>query len=263
VIKSLFTSATGMNAQVTYIDNTSNNIANVNTNGFKKGQVDFQDLIYINAKAPGSDVAQGLQVPTGLQIGSGSRVSSITKVFTTGALINTQNPFDVAVEGDGLFQVTLPSGELRYTRDGALRVNAQGSLVTSDGFLISPQITIPQGVVSVSIGSDGTVSAQNAGALNASTVLGQLTLVRFVNPAGLSAEGRNLFAETASSGAPVIATPGQNGVGLTRQGFLERSNVDVVTELINLILAQRAYEFNTRAVRTADNMLASTTDLVR
>lgn len=263
MIKALFTSATGMNAQTTYIDNTANNIANVNTNGFKKGQVDFQDLVYVTQRVPGSDVAQGLQVPTGLQIGSGVRVASVTKVFTEGALVNTQNPFDVAVEGDGFFQVTLPSGELRYTRDGALRVNAQGSLVTSDGFLITPQITIPQGVVSVSVGTDGTVTAINAGALNASVNLGQLTLVRFVNPAGLSAEGRNLFAETASSGAPVIATPGQNGVGFTRQGFLERANVDVVTELINLILAQRAYEFNTRAVRTADNMLASTTDLVR
>ncbi|AMV25016.1 Flagellar basal-body rod protein FlgG [Gemmata sp. SH-PL17] len=263
MIKALFTSATGMSVQTTSIDNTSNNIANVNTNGFKKGQADFQDLIYVNQRTPGSDAAQGLQVPTGLQIGSGARVAGITKVFTEGALVNTQNPFDVAVEGEGFFQVTLPSGELRYTRDGALRLNAQGSLVTSDGFLISPQITIPTSAVAVSVGSDGTISVQNAGALNASTVLGQLTLVRFQNPAGLSAEGRNLFAETASSGAPLIATPGQNGVGLTRQGFLERSNVDVVTELVNLILAQRAYEFNTRAVRTADNMLASTTDLIR
>lgn len=263
MIKALFTSATGMNVQTTAIDNTSNNIANVNTNGFKKGQADFQDLLYVNQRAPGSDAAAGLQVPTGLQIGSGARVSGITKVFTTGALVNTQNPFDVAVEGEGFFQVTLPSGELRYTRDGALRLNAQGNLVTSDGFLISPQVTIPTQAVSVSVGSDGTISVQNAGALNSSTVLGQLTLVRFQNPAGLSAEGRNLFAETASSGTPLIATPGQNGVGFTRQGFLERSNVDVVSELINLILAQRAYEFNTRAVRTADNMLASTTDLIR
>ena len=263
MIRALFTSATGMNVQSTTIDNTANNLANVNTNGFKKGQADFQDLIYVTERVPGSEAAQGLQVPTGLQIGSGARVAGITKVFTAGSLTNTANPLDLAIEGGGFLQVTLPSGELRYTRDGALRVNAQGSLVTSDGFLISPQITIPQGVVSVSVGSDGTISAQNAGALNASTNLGQLTLVRFVNPAGLSAEGRNLFAETASSGAPVIATPGQNGVGFTRQGFLERSNVDVVTELINLILAQRAYEFNTRAVRTADNMLASTTDLVR
>jgi flagellar basal-body rod protein FlgG len=235
----------------------------VNTNGFKRGEVSFQDLIYVNQVAPGSTAAQGLQVPTGLQVGSGSRVSGIAKIFSTGNLVNTQNPLDIAVEGDGFFQVTLPDGELRYTRDGALRLNAQGNLVTSDGFLITPQINIPVSAISVSIGSDGTVSIVNAGATNTSTVLGQLTLVRFQNPAGLSAEGRNLFSESASSGPPIIATPGQNGVGLTRQGFLERSNVDVVTELINLIVAQRAYEFNTRAVRTADNMLASTTELIR
>jgi flagellar basal-body rod protein FlgG len=252
-----------MNAQSTNIDNTSNNLANINTNGFKKGEASFQDLIYVNQRAPGSEASQGLQVPTGLQIGSGAQVSGIAKIFTQGSLVNTQNPFDVAVEGDGFFQVTLPSGELRYTRDGALRLNAQGNLVTSDGFLLNPQISIPPQAVSVSIGTDGTISVINAGATNTSTVLGQLTLVRFQNPAGLSAEGRNLLAETASSGAPLTATPGQNGVGLTRQGFLERSNVDVVNELVNLILAQRAYEFNTRAVRTADNMLASTTDLIR
>ena len=263
MIKALFTSATGMNAQTTYIDNTANNIANVNTNGFKRGEVSFQDLIYINAVAPGATVAQGLPVPTGLQIGSGTRVSGISKIFTTGSLINTQNPLDVAIEGEGFFQVLLPNGELRYTRDGALRLNALGNLVTSDGFLVTPTITIPPQAVAVTIGADGTVSIHNAGALHASTVLGQLALVRFQNPAGLSSQGRNLFAETASSGPPLIATPGLNGVGLTQQGFLERSNVDVVTELINLILAQRAYEFNTRAVRTADNMLASTTDLVR
>jgi flagellar basal-body rod protein FlgG len=263
VIKALYTSATGMNAQTTVIDNTANNLANVNTNGFKRGQADFQDLIYVNQRTPGSDAAQGLQVPTGLQIGSGARVAGITKVFTTGSLVNTQNPFDVAIEGDGFLQVTLPNGELRYTRDGALRLNAVGNLVTSDGFLLSPQLTIPPQAVSVSIGSDGTVSVTNAGATNTSNVLGQLTLVRFQNPAGLSAEGRNLFAESASSGAPVIATPGQNGVGLVRQAFLERSNVDVVTELINLIIAQRAYEFNTRAIRSSDNMLQATTDLVR
>ncbi len=263
MIKALYTSATGMNAQTTVIDNTANNLANVNTNGFKRGQADFQDLIYINQRTPGSDAAQGLQVPTGLQIGSGARVAGITKVFTTGALVNTQNQFDVAIEGDGFLQVTLPNGELRYTRDGALRLNAVGNLVTSDGFLLSPQLTIPPQAVSVSIGSDGTVSVTNAGATNTSNVLGQLTLVRFQNPAGLSAEGRNLLAETASSGAPVIATPGQNGVGLVRQGFLERSNVDVVTELINLIVAQRAYEFNTRAIRSSDAMLQATTDLVR
>jgi flagellar basal-body rod protein FlgG len=263
MFKALYTSATGMNAQSTNIDNTSNNLANVNTNGFKKGEVAFEDLIYVNARAPGAVTAQGQQFPTGLQIGSGVQVNGITKIFSQGSLVNTQNPFDVAVEGDGFFQVTLPNGELRYTRDGALRLNAQGNLVTSDGFLISPQISIPPTALSVSVGTDGTISITNAGAQNTSTILGQLTLVRFQNPAGLSAEGRNLLAESAASGAPIIATPGQNGVGLTRQGFLERSNVDVVTELVNLIIAQRAYEFNTRAVRTADNMLASTTDLIR
>lgn len=263
MIRALFTSATGMNAQSTTIDNTANNLANVNTNGFKKGQADFQDLIYTSERVPGSEAAQGLQVPTGLQIGSGPRVAGITKVFTQGALTNTQNPLDISIEGQGFFQVTLPSGETRYTRDGALRLNQVGNLVTSDGFLISPAITIPQDAVSISVGSDGTVSVINAGAPNASAVVGQLNLVRFSNPAGMSAEGRNLFAETQSSGPAILATPGLNGTGFLRQGFLERSNVDVVNELISLILAQRAYEFNTRAVRTADNMLASTTELIR
>ncbi|MDB5307473.1 MAG: flgG 3 [Gemmataceae bacterium] len=263
MIKAMYTSATGMNAQATLIDNTSNNLANVNTNGFKKGQTDFQDLIYVNQRTPGADVAQGLVVPTGLQIGSGARVSGITKIFTQGAMVNTQNPFDIAVQGEGFLQVTLPNGELRYTRDGSLRMNNQGNLVTTDGFLITPQVSIPQTALSTSIGQDGTISVVNAGAQNTSTVLGQLTLVRFQNPAGLSAEGHNLFSESASSGAPIIATPGQNGVGFVQQGFLERSNVDVVTELVSLIVAQRAYEFNTRAIRTADNMLASTTDLIR
>lgn len=263
MFKALYTSATGMNAQTTSIDNTANNLANVNTNGFKRGEANFQDLIYVNEVVPGSDVAQGLQVPSGLQIGSGVRVANITKIFSQGDLVNTQRQLDVAIEGEGFLQVTLPSGELRYTRDGSLNLNAQGNLVTSDGFLISPQITVPPTALSISIGADGTVSVQNAGALNASTVLGQLTLVRFQNPPGLSAQGRNLFAETASSGPPILSTPGQNGVGLIQQGFLERSNVDAVMELIGLILAQRAFEFNSRAVRTADNMLAATAELVR
>jgi flagellar basal-body rod protein FlgG len=263
MIKALFTSATGMNAQTTYLDNTSNNIANVNTTGFKKGVVQFQDLIYEKKIAPGSDGAQGLQVPTGLQIGSGTRVSGVTKVFSTGSIVNTTNPYDIAIEGDGFFQVSLPDGEVWYTRDGSFNLNQNGNLVTADGFLLSPPLTIPLQAVSVSIGADGTVSVINAGSPQATTIIGQLTLARFINPAGLNAEGRNLFAETASSGPPVLATPGQNGLGLVQQGYVEQSNVNVVTELVNLIVAQRAYEFNTRAVRTADNMLASTTDLIR
>lgn len=263
MIRALYTSATGMNAQSVNIDNTSNNLANINTNGFKKGEASFQDLIYVNNRAPGADAAQGLSVPTGTQIGSGAQVSGIAKIFSQGALVNTQNPLDIAIEGDGFLQITLPNQETRYTRDGALRLNPQGNLVTSDGFVLTPQITVPPQAVSVTIGTDGTVSAVLGGAGAATTQLGQLTLVRFQNPAGLSAEGRNLFAETASSGAAQLSTPGLTGAGFVRQGFLERSNVDVVTELVSLIVSQRAYEFNTRAVRTADNMLASTTDLIR
>lgn len=263
MIKALYTSSTGMTAMSTSIDNTANNLANINTNGFKRGEANFQDLIYVTAIPPGAEAAQGLNVPSGLQVGSGTRVSGITKVYTQGALTNTQNQFDVAIEGEGFLQVTMPNGELRYTRDGALRINSQGSLVTSDGFLITPQLTIPPQALSVSIGADGTVSVVNAGATQTSTVLGQLTLARFQNPAGLGAEGRNLMSESASSGAPIISTPGQNGAGLIRQGFLERSNVEATTELINLILAQRAYEFNTRAVRAADDMLAATGQLIQ
>lgn len=262
MIRALFTSATGLNAQQFNVDNTANNLANVNTNGFKRGQAEFQDLLYVNERNPGAEAAQGLQVPTGLQIGSGVRVSGITKVFQNGPVISTSNPLDVAVEGQGFLQVTLPNGELRYTRDGGLRLNAVGNLVTSDGFLISPQVTIPAEAVSISIGADGTISVVNAGS-TASTTLGQLTLVRFPNPPGLSAEGRNLFAESASSGAGTTSTPGLNGTGFIRQGYLERSNVDVVTELVNLIVAQRAYEFNTRAITTANNMLEATTALIR
>jgi len=261
MIKALFTSATGLNAQATMVDNTANNLANINTNGFKKSQVDFQDLIYVTERAPGSEAAAGLQVPVGLQIGSGVRVAGTTKVYTPGALVNTQNPLDVAIEGDGFFKISLPNGDTAYTRDGAFRLNANGTIVNVDGFPLSPQITIPSNAKDISIGSDGTISVTDS--TNASSTQGQLTLVRFPNPSGLSNLGRNLVAATASSGAALTAAPGANGVGLVRQGFLERSNVDVVTELVNLITAQRAYEINTRAIRTADDMLSNTTSMTR
>ncbi len=263
MIKALYTSATGMNAQQTVVDNTANNLANVNTNGFKRSQVDFQDLIYVTDRPPGSEAAQGLQVPVGTQVGSGVRVAGTTKIYTNGDLANTGNSFDVAIEGDGFFQVSLPNGDTKYTRDGALRLNANGNLVNTDGFLIQPQVTIPQEALSVSIGSDGTISVTTAGANGTTTIIGQLNLVRFPNEAGLSSDGRNLYEQTQSSGAPIIATPGLNGTGLIQQGFLERSNVDVVSEMVNLILAQRAYEFNTRAIRTADDMLSNTTAITR
>jgi flagellar basal-body rod protein FlgG len=263
MIKALYTSATGMNAQQTVIDNTANNLANVNTNGFKRSQVDFQDLIYVTDRPPGSEAAQGLQIPTGTQVGSGVRVAGTTKLFSNGDLVNTGNSLDVAIEGDGFIQITLPSGDLRYTRDGALRLNSNGNLVNASGFLVQPQVTIPQEALSVSIGSDGTISVVTAGSSATSTIIGQLTLVRFPNEAGLSSEGGNLYNQSPASGSPIIATPGLNGTGLLQQGFLEKSNVDVVAEMVNLILAQRAYEFNTRAIRTADDMLSNTTAITR
>ncbi len=263
MIKALYTSATGMNAQQTVVDNTANNLANVNTNGFKRSNVDFQDLIYVTEQAPGSYAAQGLDQPSGIQIGSGVRVAGTTKIFTPGDLVNTGNTFDIAITGDGFLQINLPNGEVRYTRDGALALNANGNLVNSSGFLVQPQVTIPQEAMQVSIGSDGTISVTTAGANGTTTIIGQLNLVRFPNEAGLSSDGRNLYEQTQSSGAPIIATPGLNGTGLIQQGFLERSNVDVVSEMVNLILAQRAYEFNTRAIRTADDMLSNTTAITR
>lgn len=263
MIKALFTAATGLNAQQTLVDNTANNIANVNTNGYKRGQIDFQDLIYLTQRSPGAEAAQGLNIPTGLQIGSGVRVAGTTKLFQEGVLLNTGNQFDVAIEGQGFFQINLPDGSIRYTRDGALRLNQNGQVVNSDGFILQPPLTIPNDAVSVGIGTDGTVSVITSGAPNTSTQIGQLSIVRFINPAGLFAQGSNLFSETAASGPPLIAIPGQNGAGMIRQGFLEGSNVDVVSELTNLILAQRAYEFNTRAVRTSDDMLANLNNLSR
>lgn len=262
MIRAMYTSATGMNAQQTVIDNTANNLANVNTTGFKRGQANFQDLIYSTERVPGSDIAQGLQVPTGIQIGHGVRVAGITKQFTPGSLVKTGNPLDVAIQGDGFLKVTLPNGEARFTRDGALRINATGTLVTSEGYQLDPSLTIPTDAIEVSIGTDGTVSARVAGS-STPTNVGTLQLTRFPNPAGLSAEGQNLFAESASSGAGTPGTPGQNGAGRIMGGFLEMSNVEVVSELVNLILAQRAYEFNTRAIRTSDNMLGETSQLIR
>ncbi len=263
MIRAMFTASTGMNAQSTQIDTISNNLANVNTNGFKRNQIDFQDLLYVNEVSPGAVATQGQQVPSGLQIGSGVRVSGTPKSFSQGSLVNTGNSLDVSINGQGFLQVTLPNGQTRYTRDGALQLNSTGNLVTADGFLITPQITIPSDAVSVSIGSDGTVSVINAGAPNASVTLGQLTLVRFPNPSGLAADGRNLFSESASSGSPIIATPGQNGTGLLQQGFLERSNVEAVTELVGLILAQRAFEFNMRSIQSADQMLSRLAQLTQ
>lgn len=250
-----------MKAQQLIVDNTANNLANVNTTGFKRSQLGFQDLLYVTKRAAGTEAAQGLQLPTGLQIGSGVRPSSNTKIFSEGTLENTDNKLDIAIEGDGFLQINLPNGSPRYTRDGSLRMNSSGSLVTSEGYLVQPQITIPQDTLSVSIGTDGTVSVLTAGAPTAATTVGSLTLVRFPNQAGLSSEGGNLYSETSASGAPITGTPGADGFGAVRQGFLERSNVEVVSELVNLILAQRAYEINSRAIKAGDEMLQTSNNI--
>lgn len=262
MIKALFSSASGMIAQQTVVDTTANNLANVDTTGFKRSQVDFQDLVYQNVRVPGTQGANGLEVPTGIQIGSGVRVAGTSKIFSQGNFENTSNEFDLAIGGDGFFQVQLPNGDFRYTRDGSFRLNSTGQLVTADGFLLQPTISLPSDTLSVTIGTDGTVSVITASSPTAVPV-GNLSLTRFPNRGGLQSEGRNLFSETTASGAGTPGTPGENGLGMLQQGFLERSNVQVVTEMIRLITAQRAFEASQRAVLTSDQMLQTTNGMVR
>lgn len=264
MIRAFHTSATGMQAQQVVLDNTAHNLANVNTTGYKASQVDFQDLIYSTLRQPGAEAVQGQPVPTGLQIGHGVRVAGNTRLYLQGALESTGNPLDMAIQGQGFFRISSPTGGPdRYTRDGAFRVNAQRELVTSDGYYLEPRLTLPADYISVEIGEDGRVSVTTAGAPTTPTQVGQIDLVRFPNPAGLNAEGRNLFTQSPASGDPLPATPGQDGAGVLRSNSLERSNVEIVRELVSMIQAQRAYEFNTKAIKVADEMLSFTNDLVR
>jgi flagellar basal-body rod protein FlgG len=263
MIRAFHTSATGMNAQQLVLDNTANNLANVNTTAFKRSQVEFQDLLYATLRQPGAESANGLQIPNGLQLGNGVKVVGNTKLFTNGAIQQTGNQLDMAIQGNGFFPITMPTGEIQYTRDGSFRLNSTLQLVTADGYLVQPNITFPTGVTSINIGVDGTVSAITASAPNQTTNVGQIQIAQFPNPAGLSAQGSNLFSVTAASGTAVLGQPGQNGAGLLQGASLEQSNVDVVQEMVNLIQAQRAYEFNTKAVNVADEMLSSTNELVR
>ncbi|WP_437204130.1 flagellar basal-body rod protein FlgG [Planctomicrobium sp. SH664] len=265
MLRALYTSATGMKAQEMMIDNTANNLANVNTAGFKRSHLDFADLLYSTSKQPGMEVASGQVTPTGLQIGSGVRPVGTTKVFTNGTSEQTGNPLDLSIEGDGFFAVQLPNQELRYTRNGAFRLDATGQVVTADGYLLNPPITVQNGIdlSKLTIGADGTISGVIAGTPDSSVNLGQLQIARFTNPAGLSSEGGNLYAATPASGAAILGNPGINGTGFLRQSALEGSNVEVVTELIALISAQRAYEINSRAIRAGDEMLSTSADILR
>lgn len=265
MLRALYTSATGMKAQEMLIDNTANNLANVNTTGFKRSRVDFADLYYTNRRAPGSSVSSAQTSPTGLQIGNGVRVVATSKSFVNGTAEQTGNPLDVAIEGDGFFPVQVSNGETRYTRAGSFKLDSQGRLTNPDGYVVLPGITITGGsdTNSITIGKDGTVQVGTTGSDQGRQTVGQIQIATFLNPAGLSSEGNNLYASTLASGAANLGNPGSTGFGQLNQNFLEGSNVEVVTELISLIQAQRAYEINSRAIKAGDQMLQTSTDIVR
>jgi len=263
MIRSLFTAATGMISQQMNIDTIANNLANVNTTGFKKSRVNFQDLLYETVKPAGSETTAGTTIPEGIQLGHGVRPSAIAKEFTPGAAIQTGNPLDMMIEGDGFFQVDLPDGTTAYTRDGSFKINQEGTILTADGYQLTPAITIPTDAELVTVSSDGTVSARLPGN-NTPQNLGTLQLVRFSNPAGLDARlGRNLLLETQASGTPQTGQPGLDGIGTVAQGFLENSNVQVVEEILHMIIAQRAYEANSKVIQTADEMLQTANNVRR
>lgn len=254
--RSLWVAKTGMDAQQTRMSVISNNLANVNTNAFKKDRAVFEDLLYQNVRQVGGASSQTTELPSGLQLGTGVRTVATQKIHTEGAIINTGNALDVAINGDGFFQIQMPDGTIGYTRDGAFQLNQNGDLVTSSGYPVIPNITGLGGgnFVSVTIGSDGTVSGNlpNGGG---SQNIGNIDTANFVNPAGLESLGGNLFRETNASGPPIVGQPGLDGRGTLNQGMLETSNVNVVEELVNMIEAQRAYEMNSKAIATTNDML--------
>jgi flagellar basal-body rod protein FlgG len=250
----LWAAKTGLDAQQTRMTVTANNLANVNTSGFKKGRAVFEDLLYQNVKQVGSATSQDTQSPSGLSLGTGVRVVATEKNYAQGNLVQTNSPLDLAINGRGFFQIQMPDGTTGYTRDGSFQTNAQGELVTSNGYRVQPGINIPDGAQSVSIGADGVVSVQVAGQ-SGTTQVGSIQLVDFVNPTGLQAKGENLLLESASSGPAQTGTPGLNGLGTLVQGNLESSNVNVVEELVNMIETQRSYEMNSKAIATTDQML--------
>lgn len=260
MIRSLWISKTGLDAQQTNMDVTANNLANVSTNGFKRARAVFEDLLYQTLRQPGAQSSQQTQLPSGLQLGTGVRPVATERIFTQGNLQQTSNPLDVAINGGGFFQVLMPDGTTSYTRDGSFHVDSQGQLVTSSGFHVQPAITIPANALNVTIARDGVVSVTRAGTA-AATQVGSLQLANFVNPAGLQSMGENLYVETAASGTASANAPGSNGLGLLSQGYVETSNVNVVEELVNMIQTQRAYEINSKSIQTSDQMLQRLTQM--
>ncbi|MBI2744458.1 MAG: flagellar basal-body rod protein FlgG [Burkholderiales bacterium] len=254
MFNSLWIAKTGMEAQQMQLDVISNNLANSSTNGFKRAHAVFEDLMYQNLRQAGSSTSEQSQLPTGLQVGLGVRTVSTSRSFAQGSLQQSGNNLDVAIRGNGFFQITMPDGTLNYTRDGAFQVNAQGQLVTSNGLPVANGITVPANATSVSISADGNVTASIPGTVTPQPI-GTIALASFINPAGLEPRGQNLYAETAASGQPNTGNPGANGLGQLMQGFLETSNVNVVQELVTMIQTQRAYEMNSKAIQTSDQML--------
>ncbi|MFQ5766661.1 MAG: flagellar basal-body rod protein FlgG [Acidobacteriota bacterium] len=260
--RALWTAASGMASQQINVDTIANNLANVNSTGFKRSRAEFRDLLYQTVVAPGTSSSTTTTSPGGIQMGHGVRPSAVKKLFSQGDFKKTDNPLDLIVQGSGFFQVILPDGNTAYTRDGAFTADRDGNLVNSEGALLDPPITLPPDTLSIAVGSDGTVSVVQPGQSTA-TQVGSIELANFVNPTGLLAQGGNLFLPTEASGDATTGTPGQDGLGTIAQGFLELSNVSIVNELVDLIAAQRAYELNSRAVRAADEMLNQLNQMVR
>ena len=259
MIRSLHIARTGMDAQQTQMDVISNNLANVSTTGFKKSRPVFEDLLYQTLRQPGAQSSQQTQLPSGLQLGVGVRTVATERLFSQGSLTQTNNPLDIAINGNGFFQIQMPDGTTAYTRDGSFQTDSQGMLVTSSGYPLLPNVSVPSNAIQVTIARDGTGTVTLPG--NTTTQLPQIQLATFVNPTGLQSQGENLFLETAASGTPQINAPGTNGVGVLNQTFIESSNVNVAEELVNMIIAQRAYELNSRAITTSDQMLQKLTQM--
>jgi flagellar basal-body rod protein FlgG len=260
MMRALYSGASGMHAQSLNMDVISNNLANINTSGFKKSRAEFQDLIYQTLREPGAKSTIATEIPTGMQVGLGVKPIAINRIFSQGNFKLTNNPLDMVIEGDGFFQVTMPDGTIAFTRDGSFSKDSTGRVVTNDGYPIEPALTIPADAISITIGNDGTVSILRPGETEA-TEVGTIQLTKFVNPAGLKSLGKNLYLNTTSSGDPIQGTPGLEGLGTIAQGYQEMSNVDIVEELVGMIIAQRAYESNSKTIRAADQMLRNAIQL--
>mgnify|MGYP001569053740 CR=1 FL=1 len=263
MMRSLWTAATGMTGQQFNLDTIANNIANVNTAGFKKSRADFEDLIYEVLKSPGTPVATGSVLPTGIHVGHGVAIAGTQKIHSLGNMQETQNPLDMAIDGNGFFQVLLSDGLTGYTRDGSFKSDQEGKLVTSNGYILQPEIVLPADSSQITITEDGTVTVIVGNDTGTPQEVGKIELARFANPAGLVPMGKNIFKESASSGDPITGTPGMEGIGKINQGFIELSNVNIVDEMVNMIIAQRAYELNSKAIQTGDAMLGIVATLKR